>query len=182
MADIKEMNSAALTQKFGNGELSGRWNLVPARSSVTLATKSLFNLVSVKGSFTSFDAYGEVGPTGEVQGRLTIAAASIATKNTKRDTHLRSADFFTVDRFPSIVFELNRLALTSAGASVEGTLTVLETTKAVSAPATVELSNTGEAVIELTLEIDRSEFGLTWAKMGASVKNTVTLHLSFAHA
>jgi polyisoprenoid-binding protein YceI len=66
------------------------------------------------------------------------------------------------------------------GAVVSGTLTVRETTKPISFPVTVIPSGAAEIVLDATVEVDRSDFGLTWNQLGmASMKNTITVHARF---
>ena len=64
----------------------------------------IIGLVPVTGLFGEFSGSGTVSPGGKVSGRITVAAASIDTKNKKRDTHLRSADFFDTDKYSGITF------------------------------------------------------------------------------
>ena len=74
--------------------LAGEWALDPRTSSVRLKSRAMWGLVPVNGVFREVSGNGTVSPDGRVSGTVTVAAASIDTKNTRRDTHLRSADFF----------------------------------------------------------------------------------------
>ena len=82
------------------------WTLDPARSSVALRSKSVWGLVTVRGSFGELAGNAEILPGGAARGRLEIGAASLDTKNAKRDRHLASADFFNAAEHPSIVADL----------------------------------------------------------------------------
>src|SRR5215472_9549610 len=82
-----------------DGALAGEWVLDPRESSIRLKSRSL-GLVAVNGVFREVSGHGTVFPGGEVSGTVTVAAASIDTKNTRRDTHLRSADFFDSANYP----------------------------------------------------------------------------------
>src|SRR5260370_17110216 len=82
----------------------GLWSLHPARSTVTFRHPKFWGLVTIKGTFTKVGGEGEVLPDGTASGTLSIAAASIDTRNAKRDEHLRSADFFVTARHGSIPF------------------------------------------------------------------------------
>ena len=77
-----------------DGALAGDWVLDRANSSIRLKSRSMWGLAAVNGAFRDVSGHGTVSPDGEVTGSVTVAAASIDTGNTRRDTHLRSADFF----------------------------------------------------------------------------------------
>jgi polyisoprenoid-binding protein YceI len=170
----------ALRAQLENGSLAGNWALDPARSTAALRSKSVWGLIAVKGVFGSIEGGGTVSPAGEVTGRIALATGSLDTKNSKRDDHLRSDDFFLAEKYPAITFTLDKLVPASEGVTVSGTLTVRETSRPISFPATVALAGDGEVVLDATVQVDRSEFGLTWNQMGmSSMKNTVTIHAVF---
>ena len=74
-----------------------RWTVDPSRTTVEFEVEHLWGLHSVRGRFNRFDGSYVVGPAGDAI-RLTIDAASVDTGVATRDKHLRSADFFDVDR------------------------------------------------------------------------------------
>ena len=114
-------------------------------------------------------------------GTVTVAASSVDTKNSKRDTHLRSSDFFQVDDFPHITFSVEAIQPSSDGVTVAGKLTVRDQTKPVSFPATVSVAGPGEVWFDAEIQVNRADFGLTWNQMGmASMKNTITVHAVFS--
>ena len=84
------------------GALAGEWVLDPRKSSIRLKSSSMWSLTPVNGVFREVRGNGTVFPDGEVSGTVTVAAASIDTKNIRRDTHLRSADFFDSGNNPDI--------------------------------------------------------------------------------
>jgi polyisoprenoid-binding protein YceI len=172
-----------LAAQLADGSLAGTWTLDPARSTVALKSKSMWNLVSVKGSFTKVDGTGTVSPTGEVSGQLTVAAASIDTKNARRDTHLRSKDFFLSEEYPLITFTLTKLTPASDGVTVTGSLTVRGRSNPVTFTATAAPAGDGAIALDAALEVDRSQYGLTWNQLGmASMRNTITVHAVFTRA
>src|ERR1700726_1762372 len=99
----------ALQEKLADGSLAGNWTLDPARSTATLQSKSIWGLVRVKGVFRELEGSGTVSPTGEVTGRISLATGALDTKNARRDTHLRSDDFFLSEKYPAITFSLDKL-------------------------------------------------------------------------
>ena len=170
----------ALQAQLENGSLAGNWALDPARSTATLRSKSMWGLVTVKGVFGSIEGGGTVSPAGEVAGRIALATAALDTKNKKRDTHLRSGDFFLSEKYPAITFTLSKLVPAGEGVTVSGTLTVRETSRPISFPATVTLAGDGEVALDATVHVDRSEFGVSFNQLGMiSMKNTVTIHAIF---
>ena len=99
---------------LASGVLAGAWQLDAARTSVTLRSKSVWGLVSVRGRFTEVSGNGVVTPGGTVNGQVVIDAKSVDTHNAKRDQHLRSAEFFNVDEHPTITFTVTAYAPPSA--------------------------------------------------------------------
>ncbi len=79
---------------------TGLWQLDATRSTVAISHVTMWGMVTVKGTFTGVSGEGEVRPDGTVRGAVTLDAASLDTKHTKRDEHLRSADFFDVEHHP----------------------------------------------------------------------------------
>ena len=147
-------------------DISGRWNLDAAATTIEFRTKAMW-VFSVKGRFRALSGGGTVGDDGSVGGSLTFDAASIDTGNRRRDEHLRSADFFEVETHPTFTFDVSRASLEGPGRAVlDGSLTIKGTTRSVQVP--VSFSRSGDAVdVEAEVgDLDRREWGLTWAKMG----------------
>jgi polyisoprenoid-binding protein YceI len=136
----------------------------------------MWGLVPVKGGFSEISGSGTVSPTGEVTGSLTVAAASIDTKLGKRDAHLRSADFFDVERYPGIEFTVQGVA----GATVTGSLTVHGQTKPLSFAAEVSVPNDDGVQVDAQVRVNRGDFGMTWNRLGmTSMHSTITVHAVF---
>jgi polyisoprenoid-binding protein YceI len=183
MTTPQNSSTAALQAQLAGGALAGNWTLDPARSTATFRSRSVWGLVPVNGVFRDLEGSGTVSPTGEVSGQLAVATGTLDTKNAKRDTHLRSEDFFLSEKYPAITFSLEQATLTDTGATVSGTLTVRERSQPISLPVTAALSGDGTAVLDATIPVDRSDFGLTWNQLGmASMKNTVTVHAVFTRS
>ena len=98
----------------------GVWNLDPARSTFEFRNKTMWGLMTVKGHFGEVRGDARVTYTGAVSGRLAITAASVNTRNRKRDEHLRSADFFDLEKFSEI-----SVVLTAANPSDGDTVNLL---------------------------------------------------------
>jgi polyisoprenoid-binding protein YceI len=183
MTTSAQQTVAALRERLASGSLAGSWALDPARSTATLQTKSMWGLVPVKGVFRELEGSGKVSPTGEVTGHIALATGALDTKNTRRDTHLRSADFFLSDTYPAVTFSLDKLVPADGGVTVSGTLTVRESSRPISFPASVTVAGDGEVLLDATVQVDRSEFGLTWNFLGGtSMKNTIAIHAVFTRS
>jgi polyisoprenoid-binding protein YceI len=98
-------------------------------------------LVRVKGVFREVGGSGTVSSDGEVSGTLTVAAASIDTKNTRRDTHLRSADFLDTGSYPDLTFTVEAIR----GLVVTGALTVRGRTRPLSFKAAASAGTTARS-------------------------------------
>jgi polyisoprenoid-binding protein YceI len=119
-----QMTAPALQALLKDGALAGEWVLDPRKSSIRLKSRSMWGLAPVNGVFREVRGHGTVSLDGEVSGTVTVAAASIDTKNTRRDTHLRSADFFDSGNHPDIIFTADGIRLSGQGVAVTGALTV----------------------------------------------------------
>jgi polyisoprenoid-binding protein YceI len=130
--------------------------------------------------FGQVTGHGTVSAVGEVSGTITVAAASIDTKNAKRDKHLRSSDFFQADAFPHITFSVDRLQPSGEGVTVTGQLSVRGRTRPLTFPATVSAASSGEVRLDAEIQVNRADFGLTWNQLGmTSMQNTITVHAVF---
>jgi len=102
---------------------------------------------------------------------VTIEAASINTGVDKRDTHLKSPDFFDVEKFPKLTFVSNKVSQAGTGkAKVEGMLTIRGVSKAVTLD--VDLMGSGpdgwggvRAGFEARTKINRQDYGVAWNKV-----------------
>jgi polyisoprenoid-binding protein YceI len=161
----------------------------PAHTSVQFHVRHLFTKVT--GRFQMFEGkivYDEKTPAKtEVQG--SIDAASINTNVEKRDAHLRSPDFFDVEKFPKITFQSTAVSDVEASGKkgkMAGTLTL----HGVSRPVVLEASFLGKgkgpdgkerAGFHGTTTINRKDFGLTWNKAlesgGVLVGDEITVDL-----
>lgn len=183
MSTPAQQATSAVQAQLGSGALAGNWTLDPSRSTVGLRSKSMWGMAPVKGSFRQVSGRGTVSAAGEVSGRIEITAASVDTGNAKRDKHLRSTDFFLSDKYPVITFDLDRLSVTGDGVTAAGTLTVRERSQRLTFPATASVAGDGEVVLDATIEVNRTDFGLTWNQLGmASTQNTITIHAVFTRS
>ncbi|HEX3783752.1 MAG TPA: YceI family protein [Pseudonocardiaceae bacterium] len=144
----------------------GRWQLDETASSVHFEHRSVWGLVNVKGVFAKFSGVGGIEPGGALTGTLRIDAASVDTKQGKRDEHLRSADFFDVERHPEITAEVNSATVTADGVELGVELTVRGTTQPLTVPATVTEAGDGAVTVTARTQVDRGRHGITWSPLG----------------
>lgn len=144
----------------------GSYTLDPTRSSVRFQHKSMWGLVNVKGTFGTVRGSGTVADDGTGSGTLVIETASLETKNAKRDTHLRSKDFFEVETYPEITFEAKKIGNAADGsARVEGELTVRGTRRELTLPARYETQGADSLVLRGEIDIDRAHYGMVWNQL-----------------
>jgi polyisoprenoid-binding protein YceI len=112
-----------------------------------------------------------------------VAAASVDTKISKRDAHLRSAEFFDSDTHPGIIFRVDGIAPTPQGVTVTGTLTARGQTRPLAFDAQVSALDRDEVSFDAEIGVNRTEYGMTWSPMRmASMHNTITIHAVFTRA
>jgi polyisoprenoid-binding protein YceI len=142
----------------------------------------------VEGQFKTFQGkvtLDEKDPS-KSQVEFSIDAASISTDNDDRDKHLKSADFFDVQKFPKLNFKATKISKAGKGYKLTGDLTIHGVTKQVTLDATLSepIQNPwGKLVraVKVSGKIKREDFGLTWNKTldkgGLLVGNDVTLDI-----
>src|SRR5579859_7248688 len=107
---------AGLTGLTPDNATQGRWVLDPAGSHADFYVRHFWGMITVHGWFERLSGEGTAGPDGVVSGVLRIDATSLNTRNKGRDKHLRSADFFDVERHPEVT-----VTVSAASASGPGT-------------------------------------------------------------
>lgn len=148
-------------------DLAGVWNIVPDRSAVTFKIRNMWGLLNVKGRFTEFAGDGQLTGTGAVFGRLDVHTASLNTGIRRRDEHLRSADFFDVERFPEISVVVTAVHPTEGkAADLRANFTIKGVTAPLPLPVTVTEAGDGSIQISGKTRIDRSQFDIGWNKFG----------------
>jgi polyisoprenoid-binding protein YceI len=162
----------------GLSPFEGTWSIDPQQSKAEFRTKALW-VLPVKGTVKVIGGGATVGSDGSLTGSLIIDVASIDTKNKKRDSHLRTTDFFEVIKYPTITFDVtNGRIVDSSEIILEGSLTVHGQTKSLVISARVDSS--GESVILTTeVDIDRRSWGMSLSPFGARFKNRVGVKATF---
>jgi polyisoprenoid-binding protein YceI len=147
---------------------AGTWEIDGAHSLVGFTVRHLM-IAKVRGAFTRFSGSIEIGEDALASSvDVRIDAASIDTNEQGRDEHLRSPDFFDVEKHPEWRFVATGVRKTGARTfDLDGTLTIRDVTR----PVTLHAEYNGvaadpwggrRAAFTASTEIDREEFGLTW--------------------
>jgi polyisoprenoid-binding protein YceI len=180
MTTPAEHAPAALRQQLAAGSLAGTWTLDPARSTARLRARHMWGLAPVNGQFRRLAGQGTISHDGHVSGHFVLDTGHLDTGNARRDAHLRSADFFHTEDHPEITFTLDTLGPGDHDLTITGTLTVRGTTRPITFPATISVTGDAEAVLDATVDINRSDYGISINHLGMVKMNcTVTLHVVF---
>ncbi|MGC2162327.1 MAG: YceI family protein [Silvibacterium sp.] len=172
------------------------WNIDPVHSVAEFKVKHMM-ISNVKGQFTGLTGVLKLdeGDVTKSSVEATIDAASINTRDAQRDGHLKSADFFDVEKFPTLAFRSTHVARTADGElTIDGDLLIHGVTRKVtfavegpSAPAKDPWGNTRVGLSAET-KINRKDFGLVWNSpletggvlLGDEI--TITLDVQFVKA
>jgi polyisoprenoid-binding protein YceI len=146
------------------------FDIDPAHSGVSFKIRHMFT--QVPGSFKKYSGTFDFDPKNPKSWKtsVTIDSASIFTDNEKRDAHLKSADFFDVQKFPTITFTSKSVKSTGKEkAELSGDLTMHGVTKTVNLIVDVggmgkDPMGTTRAGFNATTKVKRSDFGITWNK------------------
>jgi polyisoprenoid-binding protein YceI len=162
---------------------NGTYAIDASHSNVEFAVKHMM-ITTVKGRFGDVKGTVEIPQSGQPKVDVTIAAASIDTRVDARDNHLRSADFFDAEKYPTLRFVSTRAETTDDGYTLVGDLTIKDVTRPVKLAVTAEGTGVDpwgnqKVAYAATGKIDRTEFGLTWNAAletgGVLVSNDVKL-------
>jgi polyisoprenoid-binding protein YceI len=146
------------------------WNIDPVHTTVEFKVRHMM-ITNVKGHFTGVTGVLTLDEQDITKSHVeaSIDAATINTREADRDTHLKSADFLDVEKFPTMTFASTRVTRTGEGeAHVEGDLTIHGVTRkvefAVEGPTPPGKDPWGNTRIgwTATTKINRKDFGLTW--------------------
>lgn len=167
----KLLLAAAALAVLTAGARATEYEIDPAHTQVGFKAKHVTG--KVPGRFTKFSGSFTYEPKNPKawKAEATIDAASINTDNDKRDAHLRSADFFDVEKYPAISFKSTRVAGLKGGrAKLYGELTMHGVTK----PVALDLEIGGvdkdpwgneSAGFTAVGTLNRKDFGIVWNKV-----------------
>jgi polyisoprenoid-binding protein YceI len=163
------------------------WNLDSAHSHASFTVRHLV-ISNVRGEFGKTSGTVTLDDKDVTRSKVsaTIDVSTIDTREPKRDAHLKSPDFFDVEKFPTITFESTKVEKAGDGLKVTGNLTMKGVTKPV--VLTVEgptpeikdpYGNTRRG-ISASASINRQDWGVSWGKVieaGPVVGDTVKIEI-----
>ena len=134
-------------------------------------TVSHLVISNVHGNFRSFNGTVAYDPNDATKSAIDvhIDSASVTTGDDKRDGHLRSPDFFDVEKFPELTFKSTRIEKKDNGYAAYGPLTIHGVTKEVAIPFTIagtvkDLGGKTRLVAQGGVTVNRKDYGLVWNK------------------
>jgi polyisoprenoid-binding protein YceI len=168
------------------GYEAATWTIDPVHSEVGFSVRHMM-VSKVRGRFTKFSGEIVTAPNPlQSSVRAEIDLSSIDTGQEQRDNHIRSADFFEVETYPTMTYTSQGMRLEDGEYVMDGDLTLKGVTKRV--PLRLELNGFSpdpyggyRAGFTATGEIDRRDFNVSFnapmANGGVVVADKIHLHL-----
>ncbi len=165
-----------------------KWGIDPTHTEVQFKVKHLV-ISTVTGFFKNFSGSME-SETEDFDGasvKFSIDVNSIDTNQTDRDAHLKSADFFAAEQYPTLDFAGKLKLVSDNQYKLVGVLTIRGTSKNVELSAEfggimVDPWGNTKAGFEINGKINRKDFGLNWNALteagGMVVSEDVKLHIN----
>lgn len=167
------------------------WRIDPAHTDVSFSARHMM-VTTVRGKFREVEGtltLDEAEPTRS-SGRFRVAAASVDTGVDPRDNHLRSPDFFDVERFPAITFRSTAVEARGGDRyAVTGELTIRDTTRSVTFDVELlgfyrSMQGGRRVGLGVATQLNRKDWGLNWnialEAGGWLVGETATLSIDVA--
>jgi len=183
---------AAASLLISNIGLAGAWVFDDAHSSADFSIRHMM-VSNVKGQIGGLKGTIDIDDKDLTKSKVDVSldVTTIDTRNGKRDEHLKSPDFFDVQKFPQMQFVGKKIEKSGKGLKVTGDLTMKGVTKPtvlmVDGPTSPVKDPWGKMKRGFTAQatINRKEFGLTWNKtldgggvvLGDDVKVTIEAEL-----
>ena len=147
-----------------------RWNVDPEHS--TIEFRVVHMLVSkTTGHFTEYQGFIDMDAEAETVKAIeaAIKTASVNTNHAKRDAHLRNADFFDVEKYPTMTYRMKQYQKTADGYQAVGELTLHGVTKDITLTGNfngVAKDPRGNLRVGFNAEgkLNRKDFGMVWSK------------------
>jgi polyisoprenoid-binding protein YceI len=158
-----------MEKQIAEAESVTSWKADPDHSRIRFKVKHMM-IADVHGEFTEFDAAVKFDENEVANSKVevTIKTPSLTTYNEKRDSHLKSPDFFEIEKYPTITFKSTKIEKSGDYLKITGDLTIHGTTKEV----VFDVEDLSQAVKDpwggwrmaasATGTINRYDFGLKW--------------------
>lgn len=143
--------------------ITDAWRLDEAHSTVGFEVPNVWGAIRVKGHFARFG--GTLDLAAEPAVELIVEAASLDTANARRDKHLRSPDFFAVERHPEVRFASDDVQLDGGVLHIRGQVHAAGKSARVRLQATLRAID-GSVEIDAVTEVDQRALGMRWSPLG----------------
>ncbi|MCW2685657.1 MAG: hypothetical protein JWR37_547 [Mycobacterium sp.] len=156
---------ASAVGAVGTTELGvGTWAIDPVHSSITFSVRHLV-VSKVRGNFGSFSGAITVDEDGTPSVSAEIDVTSVYTGNEQREGHIKSADFFDVEKYPTATFTSTAVKATGDDYVLEGDFTLKGVTKRIDLALEFNGVNPGMghgevAGFEASVVLNRKDFGI----------------------
>jgi polyisoprenoid-binding protein YceI len=170
------------------GYVAGTWAIDPVHSEVSFVVRHMM-VSKVRGRFDKFE--GTIVTADDPLASTVTASVDLSSINTgqeQRDAHIRSADFFEVEKYPTMTFTSTAIKASEEGYVLEGDLTLKGVTKAVA--FNLEVSGFGPDAyggtrcgFSASTHINRMDYGVSFngpipgVPGGVAVSENVTINL-----
>lgn len=152
--------------------LAGNYTIDPSHSEVSFSVRHM-TVSTTKGHFRKFEGTVTLDDKAPAKSQIDVSidTASVNTEDEKRDQHLRSADFFNVEKFPKMTFKSKKIKVVNNTTwDVTGDLTIHGVTREVVLPVRIlgmDVKDPWGGVrggAEASTTINRKDFGIVWNK------------------
>jgi polyisoprenoid-binding protein YceI len=155
----------------------GDWRVDPARSELGFHTRIL-GLIPVRGRYSGFNGELHIDGSRTASGVLRVEAETISTGIKKRDTHLRSSDFFAVERHPHMTFELTAITPNAdGGVRLTGTLHIRDRELPIDTSISMAPAGSDGLRIDADFEVDHRTAGFEIKRLPRTVRIQAALTL-----
>ena len=143
------------------------WDIDPGHAEVSFVGRH-FMMTKVRGRFTDVSGEVRIGASmTDSSVNVTIGTASVESGNSARDEHIRSAELFDVEQFPTATFRSTTVEWRGISGVVHGDLTIHGVTRQVPLAVTFEGYvrdpwGGDRGIFSATTKVNREDFGITW--------------------
>jgi polyisoprenoid-binding protein YceI len=153
-----------MTAAVATGLSTGTWTIDPVHSTIEFSVRHLM-VSKVRGHFENFGGAVVVADDGTTSVTAEIAVDSVYTRNEQRDAHVKSADFFDAEKYPTATFASTGVRANGDDYLLDGDFTLKGVTKPISLRVEFNGVNPGMghgevAGFEASVVLNRKDFGL----------------------
>jgi len=168
----RSLAAALLFLAVASAAQAQTWTMDPAHSAAHFAVRHMM-VSTVRGDLGKITGTVTFDPAKPAAGTIeaTIDVTGIDTREPGRDKHLKSADFFDIEKFPTATFRSKKIeALAGGGYKVTGDLTMKGVTKEVVLdvealrPVIKDQRGASRTGTTATGKLNRQDFGVTWSR------------------